>query len=206
MLLGIIVSTPEEVKPLLDVFDFENVETGIYMAKINKTDSIICVLSGIGKVNAQNATWRLASFGVDRVMNIGTCVSLKGKSNVGEVVFPNLFFDGDFDLSEEDISSKDPANVNMVYYKGEVVLPKNKVECYSYSTYNVHKRAEGALVDMECYSIVSACKVIGLKCLVAKIISDGSTAEEVWNAQTRKVIESVIKDYDKSYVKAYKYE
>ena len=214
MVIGLVVAMMEEAIPIIEEFKMEGNGEGVFQGRANG-NSIILMISGIGKVNAQNTAWKLISLGTDRIMNIGTCGDLADKG-IGALVLPNIFFDGDFDLSMMDNTTKDPANVNGRYIAtADSRMPAIKEVCYTYSTFITDKRAKGAIVDMEAYAVASACETVGTKFIAVKCTSDGADdeASETFDVNVSSVIKkhikeirSFIENYDETYDKIYKLE
>lgn len=214
MYIGLEVAMMEEAQPIIDGLKLTKCNEGVYCGALDNSE-IILMLSGIGKVNAQNTAWKLISLGVDRIINIGTCGDLANKG-IGAVVLPNIFYDGDFNLEMLGNMTKDPANVNGRYIlTADSKKPANPEICYTYSTFVTDKRAEGAIVDMEAYAIASACERVGIKFIAVKCTSDGAdedASESFDNNVTSVVgkhlplIENIIKDFDDAYNKIYKLE
>lgn len=169
-MVGVVVALESEARPLADKYNLMRiVEKGrIFYSG----DKMLIAVSGVGKVNAQIATGFLIGLGVSLIVNVGSCASLKLPYKIGQLVTPNLFFDGDFDMSEDDISTKDPALVN----RAEV---KEPVECYSYSTFNVDNRALQGIVDMEAYGVVAQAVAMEIPYRVIKVVSSSENNQEV---------------------------
>lgn len=214
MVIGIVVAMIEEASPIIEKLKLEGNGEGVFRGKVGE-DTVILMLSGIGKVNAQNTTWKLISLGAERIMNIGTCGDL-AEREIGTIVLPNIFFDGDFDLSMMDNTTKDPANVNWRYIAtASSRMPAIKEPCYTYSTFITDKRANGAIVDMEAYAVAAACVTVGVKFIAVKCISDGAddNASDNFDNNVSVVIKnnvddiiSFIEKFDDVYEKVYKLE
>lgn len=169
-MVGVVVALESEARPLADKYNLMRiVEKGriFYLG-----EKMLIAVSGVGKVNAQIATGFLIGLGVSLIVNVGSCACLKLPYKIGQLLTPNLFFDGDFDMSEDDISTKDPALVNRV----EV---KEPVECYSYSTFNVDNRALQGIVDMEAYGVVAQAVAMEIPYRVIKVVSSSENNQEV---------------------------
>lgn len=168
---GIVFAMEDEARQVLRLDDFEKNIVNGYSVYSRPDSSIIAAVSGMGKMSAGAATSILISKGCRRIVNIGTCGCTGGRFAPGELVLPNVFYDGDFDLSMMDISTKDPAGVNTA----EV---ENPIPCYTYSTFVTDHRADDGIVEMEAYAVVSACRAHNVPVTVVKIISDGGDVDE----------------------------
>lgn len=195
-MVGLVFAMEEEARQVLKEFSFEKVEMRgrtFYVESSDNHNKIIAIISGVGKVNAQIATSILISVGCTRIINIGTCGSMSEKFKPGDLVEPNLFFDGDFDLSSMDTTTKDPALVNR-----EMDLD-NPVPCYTYSTFITDERASRGIVDMEAYGVVAHARVFDTPVKVIKIVSDGGDIGE-FEDNVNSVIEKHL-DYIKRIIK-----
>lgn len=213
-LTGIVVSMPEEAEVVIKALSLQKKEDGKYFGKITDDCTVILFVCGVGKVNAQNATWALVSLGADRIINIGTCGAAGEGHNVGECYYPNVFFDGDFDLSMFGKSTKDPANVNYKYIAtADSRMPLMREDCYTYSTFISDGRCSGSLIDMEAYAIASVCEVTNVPFLCLKVVSDGadSKAIEGFDQKVSPVlaanvdqIDRAVREFDEVYSIVYK--
>lgn len=169
--VGIVFAMPEEARQVLRLDEFEKEVINGYTVYSRPDVNIVAAISGMGKMSASAATSILISKGCRRIVNIGTCGCTGGRFAPGELVIPNVFYDGDFDLSMMDISTKDPAGVNTA----EVDDP---IPCYTYSTFVTDHRADDGIVEMEAYAVVAACRAMGVPVSVVKIVSDGGDVDE----------------------------
>ena len=169
--VGIVFAMPEEARQVLRLDEFEKEVINGYTIYSRSDVNIVAAISGMGKMSASSATSILISKGCRRIINIGTCGCTGGRFAPGELVVPNVFYDGDFDLSMMDISTKDPAGVNTA----EV---DNPIPCYTYSTFVTDHRADDGIVEMEAYAVVAACRAMGVPVTVIKIVSDGGDVDE----------------------------
>lgn len=215
-IIGIVVAMPEEAEPVIRNLNLKKSGvSGVYQGFNKNGEFILLVISSIGKVNAQNATWILVTMGAERIVNVGTAGDV-GDHGVGNVVFPNIFFDGDYDMSVMDDTSKDPALINAKYVaSAKSRFPVNPVRCYSYSTFVCDSRVKGGVVDMEAYGIASVCEKLSLPFICIKCLSDkaDSEAEESFNTnigsvieKNIKVIEETVNNFNECYEKIYKRE
>ena len=170
-LTGIVFAMEQEARQVLRLDDFEKAVINGYSVYSRPDAGVIAAVSGMGKMSASAATSILISKGCSRIINIGTCGCTGGRFAPGELVLPNVFYDGDFDLSMMDISTKDPACVNT-----EAV--ENAIPCYTYSTFVTDQRADDGIVEMEAYAVVAACRAMGVPVSVIKIVSDGGNVDE----------------------------
>ncbi|MBQ9079739.1 MAG: hypothetical protein IJY27_01585 [Clostridia bacterium] len=168
---GLVFAMEDEALQVLSHYELDKKEVMGHTVYSREGVGITAIIAGMGKVSAQVATSILIHLGCDRIVNIGTCGCTNGKYAPGSLVIPNVFYDGDFDLSMLDITSKDPAGVNTV----EVEVP---VPCYTYSTFVTDDRAPDGIVEMEAYAVVAQCRAFGVPVTVIKIVSDGGNVDE----------------------------
>ena len=169
--VGLVFAMPEEAHQVLRLDEFEKQVINGYTIYSRPDVNLVAAISGMGKMSAGAATSILISKGCRRIINIGTCGCTGGRFAPGELVLPNVFYDGDFDLSMMDIATKDPAGVNTA----EV---DNPIPCYTYSTFVTDHRADDGIVEMEAYAVVAACRAHNVPVTVIKIISDGGNVDE----------------------------
>lgn len=210
-LVGLVVAMKDEAEGFIAKHELkEETSNGlvVYTGEVEGVP-VVLVISGVGMNNAQNATWFLQELGVTEIVNFGTCGST-GNHKVGEVVLPNVLFNGDFDLSMMDQTTKDPANVNDIMKVSRLVHP---VHHYTYSTFITDKRANGCSVDMEAYGVASACNVFGTKYIICKCVSDGADEEALksFDANVKNVVDlneavirNLIVNFDECHDKIYK--
>lgn len=169
--VGIVFAMEEEAHQVLRLDEFEKEIINGYSIYSRPDVNIVAAISGMGKTSAGAATSILISKGCRRIINIGTCGCTGGRFAPGDLVLPNVFYDGDFDLSMMDICTKDPAGVN-----ADAV--EDAIPCYTYSTFVTDHRADDGIVEMEAYAVVAACRALGVPVSVIKIVSDGGDVDE----------------------------
>lgn len=101
--IGIVVADYDEYAPFLaSVSKYSLREYKYFDRKAITFDmgksSIICINSGIGKVNAATAATHLADIGCTYILNFGLSGGISGVRR-GEVVLPARFLEHDFDLT-----------------------------------------------------------------------------------------------------------
>lgn len=216
-MVGVLVAMQEEAEPIIKALHLEEKNKNIYYGMVN-SEIVLLFVTGVGKVNAQNDAWTAIGLGCDRILNVGSAGDC-GNHGVGSVVCPNMFFDGDFDLSCMGDTTKDPAFVNLKYAIKGSKPPKKIERCYTYSQFVDDARITGAVVDMEAYSIAAACERLGTPFIAMKCISDcaDSDAQESFsdnvenseNSVIAKHMESVkrlITNFDEEYDRIYERE
>ena len=169
--VGLVFAMSEEARQVVRLDEFEKNTVNGYDIYSRPDVNIVVAISGMGKMSASAATSILISRGCRRIINIGTCGCTGGRFAPGDLVVPNVFYDGDFDLSMMDISTKDPAGVNTA----EVDDP---IPCYTYSTFVTDHRADDGIVEMEAYAVVAACRAHNIPVTIIKVISDGGDVDE----------------------------
>lgn len=155
----------------------------------NRMD-FVAIISGLGLVNAQIATSYLIDMGCSDIYNVGTCGYLPEGDpifKVGDVVVPMVFFDGDF--SSPDSATMDPCNVNA----DKLDSYDKKDALYSFSSFVEKDRINGALVDMEAYSVVAHCRAYNIPVTVVKVISDTGCYDEYLEQETEVMEKALFK-------------
>lgn len=200
MIIGLVFAMEEEAKQVLNMYNLvgssQRDKLSYYVNKESEPNVLIAAISGVGKVNAQIATSKLISQGVEYIMNIGTCGCTGNLYKPGELVIPDTFYDGDLDLSMFGNNTKDPAKVNDT-------TKEPKCKCYTYSTFVTDDRAKDGIVDMEAYAIVAQAKSRNIPVTIIKVVSDGGDVDEfegnVDSVITKHLdrIYDIIEDYNK---------
>lgn len=174
-MVGLVFAMEEEAKQVLSAYEMEKVNIlgrDFYVEQGNPDhDKILAVIAGIGKVNVQVATSLLITLGCNKLINISTCGCTSDLYKPGDLVIPNTFFDGDFDLFAFDTTTKDPALVNRL-------ILGDPVNCYTYSTFITDDRAADGIVDMEAYGFVAQADAYDIPRVVIKVVSDGGDSDE----------------------------
>lgn len=177
---GIVFSLESDAERVLEKLNVRKltVERDIYyrIAPGSVGDpTILATVSGLGKLNAAIATFKLIQMGCSEVTHIGTALSPGGKFLPFEIVEPTVFFDGDFSLSEIGLITKDPCYVNTNFD----VSPY--VPCYTCSDLANTAKIYDGLTDMEAYGIASVCGVFGVPFKCVKVVESdlmGMESEE----------------------------
>lgn len=101
--IGVVIADTEEYSAFLDCIkdrapkDFEYFDRLGVTFRVNTTE-VICLYSGVGKVNAAAATMFLIDLGAEAVLNFGLSGGL-GENVRGGITLPEKFVEHDFDLS-----------------------------------------------------------------------------------------------------------
>ena len=95
------------------------------------------------------------------------------------------------------------------------LVPVNRVDCFTYSTFEVDSRSKSSVIDMESYGIASACTLVGIPFISMKIVTDvhmGITLSQ-YNKYVEDLIDSkvgtiteVVNNFNSVYSKVYKVE
>ena len=176
MKIGLVVALADEAAPIIKALDLVQKTEETYEGKAGG-NTVLLRLAWMGKANAQNAAWKLVNDGAEALMNVGTCGDL-GNHGIGACVFPNVFYEGDFDLTPIGIDTKDPAKVNEGL-SGDPdgnTLARREL-CYTYSSFVTDERIKGAIVEMEAYGVASVAATVGIPFIAAKCCSDGADDE-----------------------------
>lgn len=144
-------------------------------------ESVVVIVSGIGKSNAAAATQMAISFGADIVLNIGVAGGLDPELNVGDIYEIESAVQYDFDLSD--------VTGNMVGTLDERDTPyiplftpgkRQAMVIGSGDRFNDSDDDNDLLLnvlacslrDMECAAVAQVCETAGVKCIAFKCITD----------------------------------
>ena len=101
--ITLVFAMPEEAAPYISNFNLT--KEGKHYKGMSGDVEITVIISGIGKINALLSVIGIVT---DYIFNIGSCGGYIEKARIGNVVVPDSFYDGDFDLSMFGINTKDP--------------------------------------------------------------------------------------------------
>lgn len=199
-MLGIIGAEVEEIRQFKNRMIITKEESvgsfTFYVGKYNKKD-VTLVRSGMGKsASSMVATLLISKYGVDSVINIGSCGGLTSDINVLDILVPDYASYNDVDVREfghpygemsecPRIFNFDKAmkekmiealkKSNMTPREGNIIsgdsfiTDKNKM----LAIVNEHFSSDNVVgVDMESASIAQTCYFLHVPCLVLRIISD----------------------------------
>ncbi len=190
MKIGLVMAMQEEASSIIKALGLSEKSADTYEGKAGANE-IMLKVSGMGMVNAQNGAWKLIGEGAEALVNVGTCGDL-GNHGIGACVLPNVFYQGDFDLTAIGIETKDPANINAALSKDPDgnTLAKREL-CYTFSSFVTDERTKGAIVEMEAYGVAGAAVTAGIPFIAVKCCSDGANddASENFDSNVSSVVE-----------------
>jgi len=148
-------------------------------------------VSGMGKINVIHKIYELAKEGYDKIVLSGFCGGLKGVE-IGEVVKPCLFVEGDYDVSPLE---EYPHQLLQTGRLSCAIISQDSFLKTNPYTFDFDK----AVTDMESYAFVDACLRLNIKYEVLKIVSDivGENSEKDFLESCRKLaskLEKVINE------------
>ena len=189
-MIGVHIAMEEEARPFINEYGLEEYKgpVGRFKYYRGKIDGIFCcmIIPGIGKMNAMVATMSLIDANMDAIINIGSCGANMAGKRVGDVVVPERFYDGDFDLSMFEQYEKNPFKLGN---------KEEGLKCYSFSRLVTSKVEEGEyVVDMEAYASACLCEYYGREYHSIKIISDNANEDALtdFNQNLKNVMESAV--------------
>lgn len=183
--------------------------------------TVICINSGIGKVNAATSAAHLADIGCTYILNFGLSGGISGVKR-GEIVLPDKFLEHDFDLtaigykpcekpSQEYIYSADAELLNKaqsaigVCRHGTAVCGDRFI-CNDTEREFLRKMFSAATCDMETAAIASVCHFAKIPYLSLRRVSDDAGDDaysiykemDIYEGQTLadiflKVLDAVVK-------------
>lgn len=193
-MIGIVVASPLEAAPFLDLQKWQPVEmqpVSLYKGLIGPSRvPAVLVISGIGKVAAAVATHMMIStHGAKRIFNPGVCGALKtfDAPAVGRLFRIDTAIEGDRQAGPEAVlpenCASDPFDA----------LPVARLVTCDQPVFDAERKkslvALGDLVDMEGAAVARVANMFALPCVLLKGITDG--AEEGGRAVLKQNIDVV---------------
>lgn len=166
MKIGYLFAMVEEAESMAEAWHYQGPVEMKKLIPLENGDSMI--VSGIGRTNAVCALLKLIQDGCKAIVNIGTCGSTYPEKP-GQMVIPELFYDGDFQLVSDNYRMHDAANLNPVEPAGDV---RRIFTVSHFCTEPLDSKPY--LVDMESYDIVAVCRSLNIPVLPVKIVSDNA--------------------------------
>ncbi len=174
--VGIVIALERELIPLVNAIEAEAVEVAgclVYQVRRNQTHFLISQ-SGVGRANAAASTAWLIQQGCSEIINFGTCGSLYPDDLTGRLLQPTVFIDGDFDLTNFGVITRDPAGCNNPQSDEASMLLLT--ESRFTETLN---HGFPCLIDMEAYDIVAICKRLQIPASIYKVVSNSGATNAV---------------------------
>ncbi len=118
--IGVVIADMDEYKPFkaslekLAPKEYRYFSKSGLLLNIGKTE-VICLYSGIGKVNAAAAAMHLCDIGCEAVLNFGLSGGISDVSR-GEFILPAAFLEHDFDLSVIGYKPCEKPGQKYIYY------------------------------------------------------------------------------------------
>ncbi|MDR3330490.1 MAG: 5'-methylthioadenosine/S-adenosylhomocysteine nucleosidase [Mycoplasmataceae bacterium] len=206
-MIGFVIALESETPNLLSSLN------DVHTSKVNNFDihianflnEYVClVYSGVGKVNAANATLTLINhFKVNKIINIGSCGAIASNIGLCDIILPNVISYYDVDVTafgyEKNQLPKEPAtyvidkvfaeeveNVLKLYPSainhGKVVTGETFINRKNIANFAIDEKAIG--VDMEGAAIAQTCHHNNVKFVAIKVVSDSifhtTSNEDAW--------------------------
>ena len=184
---GVVMATMLEAEPFLQALGLERLQGAPFPVYGN--DSLVLVISGIGKANAAMAAlFIIIKYNVSIVYNLGAAGALRPGMSVGDIVQVELVIEPDRPrIAGRKIrvyaldTLPDFKNARLATQDRPAVLAEERSAL----------AADADLVDMEGASVLQACRRAGVRCHLFKIVSD--TAE---HSRDEDIIENIRKVRD----------
>lgn len=182
--VGFLFAMEEEIAPYIKRYGWEKIQTvknqSLYIGEFQE-HHIFAMVSGVGTANAVAAASVLLSLGADAIFNIGCCGANHSKLNIGDIVVPTTFYDGEFDLSAFGKDTKDPFGVNdLSAFSPNIISPEEGITCYTCSHFVTEPIADGDyIVDMESYHLACLCSIHKVPFVCIKGVSDNANRNSV---------------------------
>ncbi len=165
---GIVIATMLEAEPFMQGLGLERVEEKPF--PVYGKDSLVLVISGIGKANAAMAAlFIIMKYNVEIIYNLGAAGALRPGMSVGDIVQIEQVLEPD----RPRIAGRE----KRVYVPDTLPGFKNaRLATQDSPVLAAAERASLAvdadLVDMEGASVLQACRRAGIRCHLFKIVSD----------------------------------
>lgn len=182
--VGILIATRSEIDPILALLAARLIETTarrpVYQAQRNGV-TLLIILTDVGRSNAAASAAWLIREGCEALFNYGTCGSLyTGEHSFmdkclyfpdGTLLNPTYVVDGDFDLSDFGITSRDPAHCSGMPHPIQLITVS--------SFPDILPQQEGCLLDMEGYAIVALCDTLDVPVSLWKVITNSGSKDAI---------------------------
>ena len=180
--IGLIIATPLEAIPFLDGLSLSQLEKKPFAIYANEETAII--ISGIGKANAGIASsYLIWKYRPELILNTGAAGAVNENIKVGEIFHINCILELDRpNLPDGGVRTLKPKTIEG--YKTASIATQDRPIITADDRNVVSEHAD--LVDMECASIVQACKLWNTNCIIFKIVSDNTGNEEI-----REILENI---------------
>ena len=197
--IGVVVADLDEYKPLEayvrrfspEKYEFYKNDALSFDYKGNK---IICVFSGVGKVNAAGAAMHLVDSGCGYILNYGLSGGISGVKR-GEINIPDKFLEHDFDLSligykpcekpwqnyiySVDKSLKDAVEKGLGELSGGTAVCGDKFICTDNDRKFLKDTFNATTCDLETGAIASVCEFASVPFLSLRRVSDDAGDDAV---------------------------
>ncbi len=173
-MIGLLLATRTEAKPLLELLDAEPLDGQPFEAysfrAVGDLAGGLIALSGMGKLAAKRATDWLINRGAERIVNVGICGALNGDLQTGDLLRVSVTLDGDELLAgrESEEIECDPGNWGDL---PQVILTTVDEPVFELARRNALAR-HGDVVDMEGSAVAAVCSARSVPCTLLKGVSD----------------------------------
>ncbi len=179
---GIIMAAGAEAQPFIKGFKMEKISDRPF--QVFRSESLVLIISGIGKVNAALAAeYLILKYGTDELWNFGTAGGLSGNLSAGDILQVRAAVERDrftlYEKAEIPVQDPVPGFRECVLSTGDfpVLDPDDRKKL----------SAEADIADMEGAAVIRACRKFSVKCRLFKAVSDtGDTPPEEIMASIRK--------------------
>ena len=180
--IGLIAALRHELQPLLSMgnWSLEKISGRNFYRLTVAGKEIIATTSGLGKVMAAATTQMLIDrFGVDLILNFGSCGALAPGLSVGDLVLAEKVIEYDFtsDHKSVPVTACDPellsrVGANFPEFKVGPLASADRNADTPEVRYDLFSRYQALVADWEGASIVRVAKRMGIPALVLRGVTD----------------------------------
>ncbi len=165
---GIVMATMLEAEPFVERLSLPCVEKKPFL--VYASDSIVLVISGIGKANAAMAAlFIIIKYNIGIVYNLGAAGALRREMSVGDIFHVVRVFEPD----RPKIAGREPRVSipdTLDGFESASLATRDRPAVLADERAALAENAD--LVDMEGASVLQACRRTGARCYLFKIVSD----------------------------------
>ncbi len=175
-MIGIIFSTEEEARPFLRKYERGRFD-GLAEGEAYHDDNVLATLIGTGKIKATLRTERLLhSYELDRILHVGTCISLNDDLKIGTVIAASQVFEGDRIEMSSPTYPRMPLEQPLVSAARATLVTQDHAIAGD-TEINYWQRIAD-VVDMTGYAVAYVAATHGVPCNIVKVVSAMALEED----------------------------
>lgn len=165
---GIVMATMLEAEPFVQGLGLERLEGALFPVYLN--DSLVLVISGIGKANAAMAAlFIVVKYNVEIIYNLGAAGALRAGMSVGDIFQIDRVIESDRPrIAGREMRAYAPDTLDG--FKSASLATQDRPAVLADERVSLAEYAD--LVDMEGAAVLQACRRAGARCHLFKIVSD----------------------------------